>query len=126
MQFKPDMTAAIREGRKTQTRRPTSIHDSVGLWGAEVGWVKRKGRILWEVGRTYSVCPGRGEKRVGGIRILAIRSEVLLMLPEEDARREGFTGAETFLAAWHRLYPKANAANDMVWVLTFEKVGQWA
>jgi hypothetical protein len=117
------MILAIQEGRKTQTRRPTSVKDSVGHRGQTVFWVKRNGRLLWEVGKAYSVCPGRGKPRVGLIKITAIRSEPLLMIPEEDARREGFTGAETFLAAWRQMYPRADVANDMVWVLSFEKVG---
>ena len=123
MQFKPEMIVAIQEGRKTQTRRPMRAEDGVVLEGKKIVGVNRKGRALWRVGCGYSICPGRGKNRVGFLKITAIREEPLLTISEKDARREGFTGAETFLAAWRSLYPKFGGAWNHVWVLSFEKVG---
>lgn len=124
MQFKPDMIQAIQEGWKTQTRRPRTAEDDVVLEGEEIVGVNRKGRALWRVGCAYSICPGRGKKRVGLLKITAIREEPLLTISEKDARREGFTGAETFLAAWRSLYPKTGDAWAHVWVLSFEMAGR--
>jgi hypothetical protein len=121
MQFKPDLIGMIRYGHKTQTRRPTSPEDSIGHRGRDVLWVRHRGRLRWEVGRCYSVCPGRGLRAVGSIRLTAIRQEPVYAITEADARAEGFQDASEFRVRWQAMYPHAGP-NDMAWVLTFELV----
>jgi hypothetical protein len=47
------------------------------------------GRAKWQVGKTYAVQPGRGQKAVGRFRVIAIRQESLQDISEEDAIAEG-------------------------------------
>jgi hypothetical protein len=119
MQFKPEMIEAIKAGRKTQTRRPTTVNDAVVIADGKIKSVSRKGRLQWEVGRTYSVCPGRGRQRQGLIRLEAIQSEIIYLISDSDAQSEGFDNALAFLRYWRGLYPRS-PVHQVVWVLTFE------
>ena len=47
------------------------------------------GRTKWQVGKTYAVQPGWGQKAVGRIEIARLRRERLQDISEEDAKAEG-------------------------------------
>lgn len=68
----------ILSGDKTRTWRPEKPGD---VTEPDDGWgflraVRRNGRLLWAVGRTYAVQPGRGKKAVARIKITSIHEEV--------------------------------------------------
>lgn len=155
MQFTEHSINEIKAGRKTQTRRvakPTEIcvtenngwlyeydHDDFSVPDAEhitrveIGEVGMLGRLKWEVGRTYAICPGRGKPSVGRIRLTGIRRERLHQIDDEAAIAEGVNphNAEvlgyTPRAAFEEVWKEINGAkswndNPPVWVLTFEYV----
>lgn len=84
----------VLDGSKTQTRRivkpehnmagalPTfipNIYVRVGIAGH---------RKIYEVGKTYAVCPGRGKSALGRIRITSIRQERVQDITPADAWAE--------------------------------------
>ena len=97
MIFKPEMVEKILAGEKTVTRRPARPGNS--LHGPD--WRPCR----YEVGKTYAVQPGRGQKGVGRIRVLAVRRKPLghYMLTDETLR-EGFQSFTRFRAYWEHLY----------------------
>ena len=111
----------VLAGEKTQTRRPTHYEDYLIFSELKIVRVKRRGRLLWEVDRTYAVQPGRTARSVGRIRLLSIIIERLYLITHEDARAEGFSGGDEFVRAWKELYPKSSL-DEMVYVLEFELV----
>lgn len=125
-------TDKVLAGEKTKTRRPMKDGDVIDLpgFGIKVNIGKpismifrviRGGRLLWEVGRTYAVQPGRTAKSVGRIRLKGISSEPLYRITHEDARAEGFSGRDEFVRVWKELYPKGSLLSS-VYVLEFELV----
>lgn len=110
----------VIEGRKTQTRRrrkPTheAIHDEDGTITA----VTVNGRRKWQVGKTYSVQPGRSKAGVARIRLTGIREEEVTRISEADARAEGYKNREVFFAVWRAMYDE-DALEEDCWVLEFE------
>lgn len=85
----------VLSGDKTQTRRLVKPGDELHSWweNDRVGFRKAvqmdSGRIRWEVGRTYAVQPGRGQKAIARIRITDIRREPLQAITEAEAEAEG-------------------------------------
>lgn len=126
MQFKPEMIEAIKAGRKTQTRRPIKDRD-FQFWPhpeileqSHICAVYNKDcRPRWQIGRRYSVCPGRGKNRVALIEIISIWQEPVGQISGDDAHAEGFESRYAFLWAWKRLYPKSDLS-EPVWVLEFK------
>lgn len=124
----------VLSGQKTQTRRlmqpddmiqdfntPYFVSNPRGLHG-DIFTVRRgKNRLLWVVGRTYAVQPARGAKSVARIEILSIRRSCAAAIEEQDARAEGFSGRDEFLATWQTISKKHTLYAD-VWVLTFKVV----
>jgi len=128
-QFTPEHISAIVRGDKIMTRRPRKERERIeygilpdydtgerkilAVLSANAG----NGRLKWQVGRDYAVCPGRGKPGVWWqpglpewiepgpdqhlhgigycgyfplrIRILAIRQELLGDISPEDCIREG-------------------------------------
>ncbi len=112
----------VLDGTKTQTRR-----------------VCDAGKMCkYDVGKTYSVQPGRGKKGVGRIRILGIHNGPLQEISEKDARAEGcraeidirvgYCREITAIGVFHRLWDSIQPAgrrrddNPWVWVIEFELV----
>lgn len=102
MIFKPEMVEKILAGQKTVTRRPVKF--KMELPPGAPAPVKVEQDCRYEVGETYAVQPGRGQKAVARIRILSVSRELLLALNTLDARREGFDGGPEFAAYWTKLY----------------------
>lgn len=61
-------------------------------------------RIVYEVGNTYAVQPGRTQKAVARIRILDIRREDVRSISWEDTQSEGFTNKVMFFNTWLQMH----------------------
>ncbi len=97
MIFKSGLCDKVLSGEKTQTRRVKKEGEYfVGGPFTRVMVEKQNlykmSRIKWMTGRTYAVQPGRGEKAVGRIKLLAIREEPLQNISDDDAKQEGIKG----------------------------------
>lgn len=167
----------VLNGRKIQTRRlvkdwesfaadmiPTGRMVDCGMcngiqepeydWdynNIELVWIDESAtRIKWQVGRTYAVQPGRGQKQVGRIRLTGIRQERLQDITEADCKAEGielpidvetkgnlYDGIEVsyrirerrdqYAALWDTIHTRKGTRwedNPLVWVLEFELVGE--
>lgn len=135
----------VLSGQKTQTRR--LVQKGEELFGYRYGSVincvaklinERFWRIKWQVGKTYAVQKGRGEKAIARIKITKIELQHLHEITREDAVAEGFGYARVmaredkdgsprhhFAAQWNRIHTKKGTQwsdDPMVWVLYFEKV----
>jgi hypothetical protein len=119
MIFKPEMVAQIQAGKKTVTRRP-------------VKYVKQPHPYVsyplpchYEVGKDYAIQPGRGQKAVGRIHILAIDQRPLYVgnpaEAGEEARAEGFNRWGEFRAYWIKLYGRFDST-QLVHRIEFELV----
>lgn len=109
MIFKPELIEAMREGRKTQTRRVKRDGDyMVGMrWGHlnrdTLEWErgerfkvlrKFRGERRWgwllhynwvEMDRRYAIQPGRGKKAVGSFECVGLQEEQLQEISSGDA-----------------------------------------
>ena len=120
----------VLSGEKTQTRRPTREDDQVERGHitrcdelvVRILRVKRNGRILWEIGRTYAVQPSRTAKSVGRIELNKIRVDYLFAIRNHEAIAEGFSGRDEFSRVWKELYPDPGSFLWRVYVLEFELV----
>src|SRR5688572_28202857 len=92
-----DTWKQVVSGQKTQTRRPvlegdyaTVDEDNPARLITKVVRTADAGvpKVLYEVGKIYSVQPGVAKKTVGNIRLTAIRRERLHDLSEADALKE--------------------------------------
>ncbi|MFN8454021.1 MAG: hypothetical protein U0401_04990 [Anaerolineae bacterium] len=135
----------VVSGQKTQTRRLAQEGDqavyednnpnrpiSQVIRTADAGVPK----LLYQVGKTYSVQPGIAKKTVGQIRLTAIRRERLQDLSEADALQEmpgasaqppdagaGQQARQAFQELWATMYKTPGSRwedNPEVWVLEFE------
>lgn len=100
-------------------------------------------RIVYQVGKTYAVQPGRRQKAVARIRILGIRREDVRDISDADVQAEGFESWMSFMLTWTKMHdPKfcqewwrdelsvtprylksqRPAARYDAWALTFEVV----
>jgi hypothetical protein len=131
MQFKFELIEKILAGQKTQTRRPAKFLDGHIEFTKEqrkqtLGVIfTQRGRVKWEVGRTYAIQPGRGKSGLGRIQIVCIRYESTQDISPSDAQAEGFASVAEFSAYWSRLYIGTKYAwenNVPVVVLEFELV----
>lgn len=103
----------ILNGTKTKTRRLVKPeHIKAGALNVLIAYVYTRpdygggflgDRKLWQVGNTYAVQPGRGQKAIGRIRITAIRQEKLQDISEEDAVAEGMRGVYQYFS-WGDVY----------------------
>lgn len=157
MQFTPENCQLILDGKKTMTRRVVKpgetfyLHETFEDGGIvrvvipnKACWLgnsDKEYRSKWEYHHTYAICPGRGKKAVGRIRITAIRREKLQDISEEDSCAEGagrphcfddnlymtyLSFRDGFRQIWDGLYGndpvKGWEANPDVWVISFELV----
>jgi hypothetical protein len=88
MIFGPELIGKVLSGKKTVTRRRSS---------------------RYQVGKVYTVQPGRGKKHVAHIRITSVAEEMLAALTEEEARHEGFPSRAAFVGYWRMLYGRFDA-----------------
>ncbi|HOA23446.1 MAG TPA: hypothetical protein PK801_00170 [Aggregatilineales bacterium] len=123
----------VLNGTKTQTSRIVKAGEELvmadGPDGEPAPAVLHNGRIKWQVGRTYSVQPGRNEKAVGYIRLTGIERKRVQALSDDEALAEGAEPAagepplEAFRRVWEDVHGKgAWEKNPEVWVLSFELV----
>ena len=128
MLFKPYLIEAILQGKKTQTRRLRKLTHSVVLHDDRIIAVYQWNRLLWRVGNTYAIQPGRGKKAVGRFRLLSIRQELLQAITNADARAEGLGYAcpiNPFARLWNDIHTTPGTRwldNPQVFALTFELV----
>ena len=64
------------------------------------------GRRKWEVGKTYAIQPGRGQKSVGRIRVTALSRQDVRTFTYEDVNREGFATRYEFMRTWCEMHDK--------------------
>lgn len=147
MIFTPEHCQLILQRLKTQTRRLQRAGDRIERApDGSIVAVYRQGRLLWRVGRTYALQPGRGQAAVGRIRLVAIRAQSKVgEITGADVRAEGFTMPLSpspfvtgvpdwatvpdfmrFMEVWETLHPRRGERwrdNPPVYALSFE-VGQ--
>lgn len=104
MLFKPELIEKIFARKKTQTRRPVKLNQR--LLGDTIVHDYRfiPNRTYLKVGKTCAVCPGRGQKAVGRIKIDALRMEYVPNISLEDAKAEGFEDRRGFWRVWAAFY----------------------
>jgi len=107
----------ILEDKKTATRRLVNPNDRL-LDNPKR--VEANGRIKWQVGRTYALQPGRGQKAVGRIRITDIHKQPLGQMTIEDAVAEGYPSLDDFRQIWLQIHDDFDP-DLAVWVITFTK-----
>lgn len=123
----------VIEGKKTQTRRPLRIGDTMPAMSAVLHEQVRSanGHIRYEVGRTYAVQMKRGTRTLyydvcadgsyiiqpsnktnaaiqglteARIKIVELRREDVRDISEDDAKAEGFSGRGAFWDVWWKFY----------------------
>lgn len=144
LKFTPEMLEAIREGRKTQTRRPVEPQPITGCllatWGPCV-WKIDDGVPLANFELIVDYCPygqpGTRHTLTDGtvIEITAVRVERVQDISYDDMQAEGVHrtycadpfGAEDglqedFIDLWESIYPGSWVRNDWVWVIEFKRL----
>ena len=136
MLFTQENAERVMRGKKTQTRRERKPSDNPITRDGQIVAVERNTRLLWEVGRSYAVQPGRGKSTIGRIWLTEIRCQKLQDISEADICAElgcpqKWTGQEpepykrafrtAFATLWDSINSKGHRWNDnpMVWALTF-------
>lgn len=135
---------SVVSGQKTQIRRLVQEGDRADFEDNDpsrpINQVVRTAdagvpKVLYQVGKTYSVQPGIAKRTVGQIRLTAIRRERLHDLSEADALQEmpidspqpgvsaGQQARQAFEELWNLMYKTPGSRwedNPEVWVLEFE------
>ena len=107
-------------GKKSQTRRIAKPDEQLRVENG-IRRVYRKGnRTMYQVGKSYSIQPGRGKKAVARLIILDIKHEPVSSITEDDALAEGFPSRESFLNAWREIHGNQANLGQEVWVLEFK------
>lgn len=99
----------VLSGEKTQTRR--LVKPGQEFFPADMGddaAVMHKGfsayRLVYEVGKTYAIQPGRGKAAVARLRITGIRRVDARDIDPRDAQAEGFVSATHFMLLWTKMH----------------------
>ncbi len=92
----------VLSGRKTQTRRP----------------IRPYRRFVYRVGKTYAVQPGRGERAVARIEVLAVRKQPLGEITRAEAVAEGCANLASFRKLWTEKHGGFDP-DEVVWVMEF-------
>ena len=133
LKFNKQMTAAIKEGRKTQARGVLSIqppsgftYDGIEIWSA----VFSRDDALLQVHFPFQRHNHIDDETI--VRITKFQVEHLGDISESDCAKEGIGSALTrdlkrpqFEALWRSIYPTGEKAwrDDLwVWVIDFEVV----
>lgn len=126
MIFTQEHCDLILAGKKTETRRVRDArHTPYRFPSGAFQGVRDNGRILWQVGRLYSLQPGRGRLGIGYIGLLAINTERLWRISFAAIAREGYATRDAYRAAWDRINRRPGTRwddNPVVWVLRFKLV----
>ena len=94
MNFRPELAAAVMEGRKTCTRRLVSDNPRSPWW---------REKCAYRVGQEVAVCPGRGKHQIGKAVVVSVQKKALGWLPPSEARAEGFADQKAFIDAWEAI-----------------------
>lgn len=105
--FRQEHVQPILDGRKTQTRR---------VW-------KRPRVRVGSIHQARTNMPWRGGEPFARIRITGLRQERLGEISFADARREGYETIFAFKQTWIAIHG-VWYAEQLVWVVDFEVVGQ--
>lgn len=105
---------------KSQTRRIVKPDEQLISEGSETRVETPGRRIIYQVGKSYAVQPGRGKKSVARIILKSIRKETIGSISEEDSLAEGFTSRASFLETWHNIHGVKSNLQEYVWVLEFD------
>ena len=126
---------SVLDGRKTQIRYPVQAGDAAEP--DESGHILRvthqaehgPPKVLFEVGQSYPVQAGVGQKTAGRIIVIALRREPLQAISAADLPQElpaapedaADITLETFQAHWDSLHPtQLWQDNPEVWVVAFK------
>ena len=126
MRFKTELLEAIRDGRKTVTRRLVKTEECP----------YKVGRVYSATNRMRFEASGTNANATGGwfslpIKIVSVRRERLSDITEEEAVREGFRADSSipphyaFLVLWgaiHKWDGGEHASNPEVWRIKFQRV----
>lgn len=121
MIFEYTLDQVIR-GEKTQTRRMIGVDQHLIDEGATPHIETVGKRVLYAVGKSYAVQPGRGKKSVARIELTGIRREAVDAISQADAHAEGCASAEAFIAQWRSIHGAKTSIKNDVWVLTFKLI----
>ena len=100
--FKPEHVAAIREGRKTQTRR--------------------LGRRRWRVGSVHQCRTSYYAAPFAFVCVSAVYEQRLDQMRDLDVAAEGYDSWDEYMAALNRINRTARDGSETVWVVEFEVV----
>jgi hypothetical protein len=109
--FQPELAELVAEGRKTVTRRLVSDNP-------RSPWFR--GGCSLKEGRSYAVCPGRGEPAICRVRVVSVRREQAggVARDLEEPRREGFRDLDDFMRTWERMHGEFDPG-ALVWRVEF-------
>lgn len=102
MIFGFEIADKVLAGEKTETRRRGRGDES----------------CRYVPGRDYAVQRGRGMYSEGRVLVASVEREVLGLITDEGARREGFEDRAAFFRYWAGLHGYVNMA-ERVWVISF-------
>jgi hypothetical protein len=108
--FRPDLAAKVLAGEKTVTRRQMSDNP-------RSPWFR--GGCSIEAGRSYAVCPGRGECSIARIHVWDVQRSQLAEMGDDDAVAEGFASMAEFAKAWTAINLGAFDPREWVWRVRF-------
>lgn len=127
---------AIRDGKKTQTRRPIKPGDEL-IVGADIHArvVDANGRLRWREGQDYAVVPKMGKPGIvlpdgRKLRILIdhILPQLIQGISKSDAIAEYTSSTSEYRELWQACYANAPGFrwedNPQVWVVSFVTVSR--
>jgi len=145
MIFLPKHCTAIRQRRKTATRRlvrggDRAVYEANDPDRRTVAVYDASGRLKWSVGHTYAIQPGRGKFAEGRFLLRGIYQQPLQKMDRQDCIEEGleaysrcgapktqFQLLQEFADLWdgiHTVPGEKFADNPDVWALSIKFVGE--
>ena len=118
MNFRPELAAAVIEGRKTVTRRLVSENPRSPWW---------REKCAYRVGQRVAICPGRGKHNIGHAIVTSVERMALGWLTTSEALAEGFRpgAASTMVFEFEAAWESINGTYDpdaLVWRIGLEAV----
>jgi len=109
----------VMDGRKSQTRRIPKIKEQHIVTESR-SYVEIPGeRIVYQVGKSYAVQPGRGKNSIARILLTNIKSEIVSAISDADVIAEGFESRDAFIQTWCAIHGRKSNLSQTVWVLEF-------